>query len=161
RDRPWWLFGERETVYRRPLGVVGAIGTWNYPILLNAVPIAQALVAGNGVLWKPSELSPAGAPAMHELFLTAGFPPDLFLRPPATGVRTEPLALLGQATQAERLVSDAARRGARVLGSDVLPTAHDEPPRFRPTVLIGATPEMAVCREASFAPIVSVIPFDD
>src|SRR5207248_2286813 len=84
RDRPWWLFGERETVYRRPLGVVGAIGTWNYPILLNAVPIAQALVAGNGVLWKPSELSPAGAPAMHELFLTAGFPPDLFVRLPAT-----------------------------------------------------------------------------
>src|SRR5258708_17300199 len=38
-QRPLWLFGSRDTVYRRPHGIVGIIGTWNYPILLNAVPI--------------------------------------------------------------------------------------------------------------------------
>jgi aldehyde dehydrogenase (NAD+) len=83
------------------------------------------------------------------------------LTPLAKGARTEPLALLSQATQAERLVGEAVKRGARVLGTDEVPIAHNEPPRFRPTVLIGASPEMAVCREASFAPVVAVVPFDD
>src|SRR5205085_9268358 len=69
--RPWWLFGERETVHRRPIGIVGVIGTWNYPILLNAITIAQALTAGNGVVWKPSELVPTFAECLHELFLRA------------------------------------------------------------------------------------------
>ena len=40
-----------------PVGVVGMIGTWNYPLFLNAPPIAQALAAGNAVVWKPSELA--------------------------------------------------------------------------------------------------------
>jgi acyl-CoA reductase-like NAD-dependent aldehyde dehydrogenase len=40
-----------------PLGVIGIIGTWNYPLLLNAPAIAQALAAGNSVVWKPSELA--------------------------------------------------------------------------------------------------------
>jgi acyl-CoA reductase-like NAD-dependent aldehyde dehydrogenase len=42
-------------VSMRAHGVVGLIGTWNYPLLLNLAPIAQALVAGNAVVWKPSE----------------------------------------------------------------------------------------------------------
>ncbi|GIW86729.1 MAG: putative succinate-semialdehyde dehydrogenase [NADP(+)] [Isosphaeraceae bacterium] len=41
----------------RPHGLVGLIGTWNYPLLLNLAPLAQALAAGNLVLWKPSELA--------------------------------------------------------------------------------------------------------
>src|ERR1044071_3959992 len=49
--RPAWLWGQRDVIHRRPHGVVGIIGTWNYPIFLNAVQIAQALTAGNGVLW--------------------------------------------------------------------------------------------------------------
>ncbi|MDX2036680.1 MAG: aldehyde dehydrogenase family protein [Isosphaeraceae bacterium] len=39
----------------RPLGVIGMLGTWNYPLYLNAPPIAQAVAAGNAVVWKPSE----------------------------------------------------------------------------------------------------------
>jgi acyl-CoA reductase-like NAD-dependent aldehyde dehydrogenase len=41
-----------------PLGVIGIIGTWNYPLYLNAPAIAAALSAGNAVVWKPSELAP-------------------------------------------------------------------------------------------------------
>ncbi|MBL8867204.1 MAG: aldehyde dehydrogenase family protein [Planctomycetia bacterium] len=83
-DRPLWLWGCRDTVHRRPRGVVGLIGTWNYPVFLNAVPILHALAAGNAVLWKPSELAPRSAEILHELFLHAGFPPDLVQRLPAT-----------------------------------------------------------------------------
>ncbi|HET6572139.1 MAG TPA: aldehyde dehydrogenase family protein, partial [Fimbriiglobus sp.] len=82
--RPLWLFDTRDTVHRRPHGVVGLIGTWNYPVFLTAVPVLHALVAGNGVLWKPSELTPRTAEVLHELFLRAGFPADLLIRLPAT-----------------------------------------------------------------------------
>ncbi len=260
RFRPWWLLGERETVHRRPYGIVGVIGTWNYPILLNAVPIAQALVAGNGILWKPSELGPTGAEFLHQLFLDAGVPADLFVRLPATreagpqlaeldidhliftgsadvgrklaarlgerlvsstlelsgcdaaivladanvemavkavwyGVnlnrgqtclairrtfvhrsryaefverlrplaataRPERLELMGQAVQAERLANDALAAGAESLSSASL-SANDDPPRFPPTMLAGGSHTLAICNEASFAPISTVIPFDE
>jgi acyl-CoA reductase-like NAD-dependent aldehyde dehydrogenase len=80
--RPLWLLGCRDTVYRRPWGVVGLIGTWNYPVYITAVPLLQALVAGNGVLWKPSEHTPKTADALDRLFRDAGFPPDLLTRLP-------------------------------------------------------------------------------
>ena len=77
RRRPLWLFGQRDTIHRRPHGVVGIIGTWNYPLFLNGGQIAQALTAGNGVCWKPSEVSIATAPLLHRLWLDAGIPADL------------------------------------------------------------------------------------
>jgi len=82
--RPLWLIGCRDVVHRRPRGIVGILGTWNYPIFLNAVPILHALVAGNAVIWKPSERTPKMATLLHELFLRAGFPPELFVLLPAT-----------------------------------------------------------------------------
>lgn len=81
-DRPLFLFGQKDRVYHRPHGVVGVIGTWNYPIFLNLVPIAQALVAGNGVLWKPSEQTPLTGERLHELFLQAGVDENLLIRLP-------------------------------------------------------------------------------
>jgi len=48
--RPMWLMGCTDLVYRRPWGVVAVIGTWNYPLFLNAVPVLHALTAGNAVL---------------------------------------------------------------------------------------------------------------
>jgi len=47
----------RARVRFRPLGVVGMVGTWNYPLFLNAPAIAQAIAAGNAVVWKPSEMA--------------------------------------------------------------------------------------------------------
>lgn len=82
--RPLWLLGCRDTIYRVPHGVVGVIGTWNYPLYMNAVPILHALTAGNAVLWKPSELIPRTAEVLHDFLLKAGYPPDLVIRLPAT-----------------------------------------------------------------------------
>jgi acyl-CoA reductase-like NAD-dependent aldehyde dehydrogenase len=84
RLRPTWLLGCRDAIHRRPWGAVGIIGTWNYPVFLNVVQIAQALVAGNAVLWKPSENAPRTADRTHSLFLEAGFPRDLIQKLPAT-----------------------------------------------------------------------------
>jgi acyl-CoA reductase-like NAD-dependent aldehyde dehydrogenase len=82
--RPMWLMGCRDVVYRRPHGVVGVIGTWNYPLFLNAVPVLHAVAAGNAVLWKPSENAPQFAAVLTTLLRDAGFPPDLIVPLPAT-----------------------------------------------------------------------------
>lgn len=60
-----------------PLGVVGMLGTWNYPVFLNAPPIAQALAAGNGVVWKASESAPLCGAKLEESLREAGFPAGL------------------------------------------------------------------------------------
>jgi acyl-CoA reductase-like NAD-dependent aldehyde dehydrogenase len=83
-DRPVWLMGQRDTVHRRPRGVIGIIGTWNYPLWLNGVQILMALVAGNAVIWKPSEVAPQSAEALWEWLQRAGLPEGLLVRLPGT-----------------------------------------------------------------------------
>lgn len=61
----------------RPFGVVGMIGTWNFPILLNAPPIAQALAAGNAVVWKPSEWASLAGERFRQNLEEAGIPEGL------------------------------------------------------------------------------------
>jgi coniferyl-aldehyde dehydrogenase len=51
--------GARAYVVQQPLGVVGIISPWNYPLSLALIPLATALAAGNRVMLKPSELAPA------------------------------------------------------------------------------------------------------
>ena len=57
-----------------PLGVIGIIGTWNYPLLLNAPAIAHALAAGNAVVWKPSELAVGLGRKLQDSIDEAGLP---------------------------------------------------------------------------------------
>jgi gamma-glutamyl-gamma-aminobutyraldehyde dehydrogenase len=65
-------------VIREPLGVVGCISPWNYPLLMATWKIAPALAAGNTVVLKPAEQSPLSALRLAELFLRAGGPPGVF-----------------------------------------------------------------------------------
>jgi acyl-CoA reductase-like NAD-dependent aldehyde dehydrogenase len=83
-DRPLWLGGQHDWVHRRPRGVVGIMGTWNYPLFLNGVQIIQAVVAGNAVIWKPSEVAPTSADALWAWLQSADLPQDLVARLPAT-----------------------------------------------------------------------------
>jgi succinate-semialdehyde dehydrogenase/glutarate-semialdehyde dehydrogenase len=64
-------------VVYRPLGVVGVISPWNGPLILSLNPVAQALVAGNAVLLKPSEVTPRSGQLVGELFEAAGLPADV------------------------------------------------------------------------------------
>lgn len=63
-------------VIRQPRGVVGIMGPWNYPFQLLAVPLAGAIAAGNRVLLKPSELSPATG-ALAARMVADVFPADM------------------------------------------------------------------------------------
>lgn len=62
---------------REPLGVVGAILPWNSPILLGMWKICPALAAGNTVVVKPSEVTPASLLELGRLIEQAGFPPGV------------------------------------------------------------------------------------
>ncbi len=65
-------------VLKEPLGVVGAISPWNYPMLMATWKIAPALAAGNTVVLKPAEQSPMSALHLARLFMEAGGPPGVF-----------------------------------------------------------------------------------
>ena len=72
-------------VTREPVGVVGAIVPWNYPLIMAAWKIAPALAAGNSVVLKPSEKSPLSALRLAELALEAGLPAGVFNVVPGFG----------------------------------------------------------------------------
>jgi len=65
-------------VLREPIGVVGAISPWNYPLLMAVWKIAPALAAGNTVVLKPAEQAPLSCLRLAELFGEAGGPDGVF-----------------------------------------------------------------------------------
>lgn len=63
---------------RCPLGVVGLIAPWNFPWAIPVWKSAPALAAGNAVIFKPAELTPATATILTEIYHEAGLPPGVF-----------------------------------------------------------------------------------
>lgn len=77
------------SVMREPLGVVLAIGPWNYPFQLLFTPLLGAIAAGNCVVLKPSEFAPATAAVMQQI-IEATFPPEYILYVPGDGATVIP-----------------------------------------------------------------------
>jgi gamma-glutamyl-gamma-aminobutyraldehyde dehydrogenase len=81
-------------IQREPIGVVGAIVPWNYPMIMAAWKLGPALAAGNSVVLKPSEKSPLTALRLAEIAVQAGLPPGVFNVVPGFGAEAgEALAL--------------------------------------------------------------------
>jgi 4-(gamma-glutamylamino)butanal dehydrogenase len=81
-------------VRKEPLGVVGAIVPWNYPLIIAAWKLGPALVAGNSVVLKPAEQSPLGALLLGRLGKEAGLPDGVLNVVPGFGEKAgKPLAL--------------------------------------------------------------------
>lgn len=81
-------------ITREPIGVVGAIVPWNYPILMACWKIAPALASGNSVVLKPSEKSPLTALRLGDLALEAGIPAGVLNIIPGFGEQAgTPLAM--------------------------------------------------------------------
>jgi acyl-CoA reductase-like NAD-dependent aldehyde dehydrogenase len=68
---------KRSTVLFEPVGVVGIIKPWNYPLEMPVWSLAPALLAGNTVVLKPSEKSPSVGEAIARMVESAGFPPGV------------------------------------------------------------------------------------
>ncbi len=75
---PHLFLTKKTRLVRRPLGVVGVIGPWNFPILNNAADGVAPLLAGNAVVLKPSEVTPLSSVRLAGLWRAAGNPPDVF-----------------------------------------------------------------------------------
>ncbi|MEI8412609.1 MULTISPECIES: aldehyde dehydrogenase family protein [unclassified Kribbella] len=82
---PERLFGKQipvaggiDVTFQEPLGVVGVIVPWNFPMPIAGWGFAPALAAGNTVVLKPAELTPLTALRLGELALEAGLPPGVF-----------------------------------------------------------------------------------
>ncbi|GEP26967.1 aldehyde dehydrogenase [Cryobacterium levicorallinum] len=89
---PERLFGQQIPVsgginltFHEPLGVVGVITPWNFPMTIGAWGFAPALAAGNAVLLKPAEWTPLSSLRLGELALEAGLPDGLFQVLPGRG----------------------------------------------------------------------------
>lgn len=70
--------GKKVKLVYKPLGVVGLITPWNAPVALTINPLAQALMAGNAVVHKPSEVTPLSALLVKSLTESAGLPEGLY-----------------------------------------------------------------------------------
>ncbi|WP_091646061.1 aldehyde dehydrogenase family protein [Micromonospora pallida] len=77
--------GGLDVTFHEPLGVVGVIVPWNFPMPIAAWGFAPALAAGNTVLVKPAELTPLTALRLAELARDAGIPEDVFTVLPGAG----------------------------------------------------------------------------
>ncbi len=73
------------TITRTPLGVIGAVVPWNFPLDMAAWKLAPALAAGNSVVLKPAEQSPFSALRLAELALEAGIPEGVLNVVPGLG----------------------------------------------------------------------------
>ena len=80
-----YLAGHTSMIRRDPLGVVGSIAPWNYPLMMGAWKLAPALAAGNTVVLKPAELTPLSALRLGELALEAGIPEGVLQILPGKG----------------------------------------------------------------------------
>ncbi|MEL6615232.1 MAG: succinic semialdehyde dehydrogenase [Bacteroidota bacterium] len=80
----------RVEVNHVPKGVVGIIAPWNYPLTMAVTDALPALLAGNAVVVKPSEITPFGALLAADLLDKAGLPRDLFQVVPGDGPRLGP-----------------------------------------------------------------------
>jgi acyl-CoA reductase-like NAD-dependent aldehyde dehydrogenase len=99
-----------------PYGVIGVIGTWNYPLLLDLAPIAWALAAGNAVVWKPSELAAATAGAAHLHLQRVGLPVTLIHGDGSTGralcrAGVDKLAFTGSVATGRAILAELAAHG--------------------------------------------------
>ncbi|MEO7980860.1 MAG: aldehyde dehydrogenase family protein [Sporichthyaceae bacterium] len=77
--------GGVDVTFKEPLGVVGVIVPWNFPMPIAAWGFAPALAAGNTVVLKPAEVTPLTALRLAELALDAGLPPDVLQVLPGKG----------------------------------------------------------------------------
>ena len=77
--------GGLDVTFNRPLGVVGVITPWNFPMMIASWGMAQALAAGNAVLVEPAEWTPLTTIRLGELAAQAGLDSDLLQVLPGKG----------------------------------------------------------------------------
>jgi acyl-CoA reductase-like NAD-dependent aldehyde dehydrogenase len=102
---------------REPMGVVGLIIPWNFPLLMCAWKLAPALACGNTILLKPAEETPLSALRLGELMQEAGMPPGV------VNILTGPGQPTGAAIVAHKGVDKVAFTGSTDVGREIMKNA--------------------------------------
>lgn len=109
---------------KEPVGVVGAIIPWNYPLMMAAWKVAPALATGNTLVLKPASATPLTAIRLGELALEAGIPPGVLNVVPGPGAEVgeamaahpgiDKIAFTGETATGRRIAAAAAKTLKRV-----------------------------------------------
>ncbi|MDX5517732.1 betaine-aldehyde dehydrogenase [Stenotrophomonas sp. RG-453] len=126
---------------QEPLGVVGAIGAWNYPIQIALWKAAPALAAGNAMIFKPSEVTPLTALKLAEIFTEAGLPDGVFNVLPGDG------AGVGSALTEHPLIEKISFTGGTATGRKVMASASSSTLKDVTMELGGKSP-LIICADA-------------
>jgi acyl-CoA reductase-like NAD-dependent aldehyde dehydrogenase len=105
--------GVSVSLHREPVGVVGIITPWNFPLAIPAWKAAPALAYGNTVIMKPADLVPASAHMLARIIDKVGFPPGVF------NLVTGPGSVLGDALSRHEGIDAITFTGSEAIGHRV------------------------------------------
>ncbi|MCJ8286932.1 MULTISPECIES: betaine-aldehyde dehydrogenase [unclassified Halomonas] len=125
---------------REPLGVIGSIGAWNYPIQIACWKSAPALAAGNAVVFKPSEVTPLTTMILAEVFTEAGLPDGVFNV--VHGEAEVGQAITGHPDIAKVSFTGEVGTGKKVMSASAASSLKDV------TMELGGKSPLIVCRDA-------------
>jgi aldehyde dehydrogenase (NAD+) len=135
-------------IVREPAGVVGAITPWNYPLHQIVAKVGAALAAGCTVVLKPTEVAPAAAYELADIFAATGLPPGVFNLVSGTG------PVVGEAIAAHPDVDLVSFTGSTRAGRRVAEVAAAAPKRV--TLELGGKSANVILPDADLAKAVKV-----
>ena len=155
---PERLFGRQipvaggvDVTFREPLGVVGVIVPWNFPMPIAGWGFAPALAAGNTVVLKPAEITPLTAMRIAELAIEAGIPQGVFTVLPGQG------SVVGQRFVTHPLVRKVCFTGSTEVGKQIMAGCADQVKRV--TLELGGKSANIVFADADVAKAAATAPY--
>ncbi|GAB2453336.1 aldehyde dehydrogenase family protein [Nocardioides hungaricus] len=155
---PERLFGRQipvaggvDVTFHEPLGVVGIIVPWNFPMPIAAWGLAPALAAGNTVVLKPAELTPLTAIRLGELALEAGLPEHVLTIVPGKG------SVVGERFVTHPLVRKVCFTGSTEVGKRIMAGCADQVKRV--TLELGGKSANIVFADADIAAAAASAPY--
>jgi acyl-CoA reductase-like NAD-dependent aldehyde dehydrogenase len=155
---PERLFGKQIPVpggvnvtFAEPLGVVGVIVPWNFPMPIAGWGFAPALAAGNTVVLKPAELTPLTAIRLGELAREAGIPEDVFQVLPGKG------SVVGQRFVTHPAVRKVVFTGSTTVGKQIMAGCAEQVKRV--TLELGGKSANIVFADADLAKAAATAPY--
>ena len=155
---PERLFGRQipvaggvDVTFHEPLGVVGIIVPWNFPMPIAGWGFAPALAAGNTVVLKPAELTPLTAMRLGELALEAGLPEGVFTVIPGKG------SVVGERFVTHPLVRKVCFTGSTAVGQRIMRGCADQVKRL--TLELGGKSANIVFADADLPAAAAAAPY--
>jgi acyl-CoA reductase-like NAD-dependent aldehyde dehydrogenase len=143
--------GGLDVTFKEPLGVVGIIVPWNFPMPIAGWGFAPALAAGNTVVLKPAELTPMTAIRLGELGLEAGLPPGVFTVVPGKG------SVVGERFVTHPAVRKVCFTGSTAVGQHIMRGAADQV--MRVTLELGGKSANIVFDDADIEKAAATAPY--